>query len=154
MTADLTGYKQAVLRQLQRAREQYLQALDARKAIQRPDTLTDAIKQAEDAMREFLQSLAETREPPPNPADFGIHASAPQQETTMHEPNPTAATIRAAHSSMEAAIAAVIRDQIRIFERATGLEVQGVEVQLATQENVAGRETVVENVDVRVGLGR
>lgn len=72
----------------------------------------------------------------------------------MNAPSPTAATIRAAHSSMEAAIAAAIREQVRIFERETGLEVQGVEVQLATLTSPAGRETLVDSVDVRVGLGR
>jgi hypothetical protein len=154
MTADLPGYKQALLRQLQRARKQYLEALDARKAIRQPDTLADAIKQAEDAMREFLQSLAGLHEPPPNPADFGIHEAQPQQETTMNEPSPIAATVRAARHNMEAIITAVIRDQIRIFERETGLEVQGVEVELATLTSPAGRETLVDSVDVRVGLGR
>ena len=85
--------------------------------------------------------------------DITLSAQPPVQEDKMTD-NPTAATIRAAHSNMEAIIAAVIRDQIRIFERKTGLEVHGVEVQLATLTSPSGRETLVESVDVRVGLGR
>lgn len=153
MTTDLTGCIQAAVRlYTERARALYAASIGASYAP--PTNDEEAITRACEATAEFARSLVEMHEPPPNPADFGIHESAPQQETTMHEPSPTAATIRAAHSSMEAAITAAIREQVRIFERETGLEVQGVEVQLATLTSPAGRETFVDSVDVRVGLGR
>lgn len=151
MTADLTGYIQAVRLYTERARALYAASIG--ESYTPPANDGEAIARACEAMAEFARSLVEMHEPPPNPADFGIHEAASQQETTMTD-NPTAATIRFAHSSMEARIAAAIHEQVRIFERETGLEVQGVEVQLATLTSQAGRETLVDSVDVRVGLGR
>jgi hypothetical protein len=81
MSADLTGYLRAVRLYTERARAIYAAAIE--EPYTPPASDDEAITRAGEAMVEFARALVEMHEPPPNPADFGVRETTPQQEATM-----------------------------------------------------------------------
>ena len=111
MSADL--HPQELKRALDRARERYFMALEARKAL------------------------------------------PPVQEDKMDSQQLKSEALKKAHRTLQHEIETFLSGKVREFQRATGLDVHAVDVQMGTfVSRESGAENIVHHVDVRVGLGR